>query len=128
MGYEPVDVLSYIETNQPISFIELKKIYPDFPGTNNVININLSLLISKGLIMTKGSGYVLTEKGIEELRMLDEERKIKIRMNSLQLDLLETQVPLIRNQLNDYQFFKWIPIVISLFSIMISILTMVCSH
>jgi len=81
-----------------------------------------------GYIGGDSGNIIITELGATKLRELDEENEIKRRLSKNELDLIhkqkeliDTQLPIMKDQLANYKWFKWIPIIISGLALIASI-------
>jgi len=117
-GYTSIDVLKVFQKSSPLDFNELKKHFPDQHGSHNYLLGCFNSLISNEFIKkTERGKWEISEKGSQELRRLTEEREISQRKDLLQIQTLETELPLIRKKLKDYNTYKWISIISGIVSV-----------
>lgn len=125
-GYSSIDVLNVFQKSSPLGFDELKKHFPDRHGSYNYLLDCYNSLTSNDFIQkTSGGKWEISQKGINELRRLTEEREISTKKDLLQIQTLESELPLIRKKLKDYHLYKWISIVSGIVSIISVILLLI---
>lgn len=130
-GYTSIDVLKVFQKSSPLGFDELKNHFPDLHGNSQYLLDCYYSLIHNELIQKTGIGkWEISPKGSDELRRLIEEPEISKRKDLLQIQTLETELPLIKKKLKDYNIYKWISIIsgiVSIISVGILLLTLL-SH
>ena len=111
-GYTSIDVLKVFQKSSPLGFDELKKHFPDRHGSySHLLDCYNSLTSNDFIQKSSGGKWVISQKGTNELRRLIEEREITTKKDLLQIQTLESELPLIRKKLKDYHLYKWISIV-----------------
>lgn len=117
-GYTNIDVLKVFQKTSPLGLDELRKKFPGPHGSyNHLLECYHSLLSNEFIKKSVSGKWEISQKGINELRRLEEERDISKKMNLLQIQTLETELPLIKKKLKDYNLYKWISIISGIVSI-----------
>lgn len=117
-GYTNIDVLKVFQKSGPLGFDDLKKEFPDrYQNFSHLLDCYNSLLSNDYIQKTRIGKMEISQLGVEELRRLTEDRDLLKRRDILQIQTLETELPLIKKKLEDYNLYKWISIISGIVSI-----------
>lgn len=127
-----ISILRFIREKGTENHEVIKKAFPS--KTENAYDY-LQILKSENYVKCPSPGmYEITDKGSTFLNSLDEDLRTQRTKDKLNIDLfnkqskfIDEQIPLVQEQYRYYKKFKWIPIIISIVSVLISALSLYLS-
>jgi hypothetical protein len=119
-GYTVIDVLRVYSKRDDLTFENLKSYFPESSTNYSYLQQCYKILQINEYIQSTNQpngSWKISAKGLDELRRSDEEREISRRKDLLQIQTLETELPLIQKKLKDYNIYKWVSIISGIVSI-----------